>query len=500
MYRDPDSGLVLHNEDRCAGCWMCVMSCPYDLIAPDSRQKTAVKCDFCMGNDRPYCVDNCPTGALSLEETKEEVGQTESGRGDQEKKTRYLIIGASAAGLACAATIRNHDPWGPVTVVAEDRLVYSRCLLTDLISGARNPESLDFAGKNYFAERGIEFLPCRRVTALDPRQKMVLTQDGCKISYDYLLIATGAKPVLPPVENLSRGKQVFVLRSFEDAEAIIDSVEPKKKLVVLGGGLVGLEVAEALVSQGSKITVIEQADRLLHLQLDSFAASRYTELFRSHGVEIITGRRATKIELDNDSNVLGVELDDQGYLPCNLIVAATGVKPDTSFLSGTGIAVGKGIIVDQQMRTSIPDIYAAGDVCESMDILTGRVSLTPIWPAAIQQGRIAGLNMVGKAVELSGTFAHQYTMSFFGLPTISFGWPEPPDDSYNVEIDVSPDYYQKVIHKEGRLVGAIFQGDLGGAGTFGVLISKGIDISDHHGKLLETNYTYYLTPENVVRN
>lgn len=500
MYRDPDSGLVLHNKEKCAGCWMCVMSCPYGLITPDSRRQTAVKCDFCMGSERPYCVDYCPTGALSLEETKGEDGHTESGKEELKKTTKYLIIGASAAGLTCAATIRGHDPLGPITVIAEDRLVYSRCLLKDLISGARAPESLNFVGENFFAKRGIEFLRCERVTAVHPQQKMVVTQDGWKIFYDKLLIATGAKPVLPPIENLSRGKQVFTLRNLDDAEAIIYSVGPKKKVVILGGGLVGLEAAEALVSQSVKITIIEQAERILHQQLDGFAASRYVELFRSHGVDVITGKRATKVELDDNGNVLGVGLDDQGYLPCNLIIVATGVKPEISFLSGTGIAVGKGIIVDKQMRTSIPDIYAAGDVCESLDIVTGRVSLTPIWPAAVQQGRVAGMNMVGKTVEIDGTFAHQYTMSFFGLPTISFGWPEPPEDGCSVEIDISPDYYKKVIYKEGRLLGAIFQGDLAGAGTFGALISNKIDISNQHGKLLETNYTYYLTPENVVRN
>ena len=152
------------------------------------------------------------------------------------------------------------------------------------------------------------------------------------------------------------------------------------------------------------------------------------------------------------------------------------------------------------MRTTIPDVYAAGDVCETLETLTGKVSLTPIWPAAVQQGEVAGLNMVGKDVELVGTFAYQNAMSFFGLPTISFGWPEPPDDSYQVETDVSPDYYQKVIYKKGRLVGAIFQGDLSGAGTFGTLIKKRIDTSKYQGKLLSTNYTYYLSPELVIRD
>ena len=108
--------------------------------------------------------------------------------------------------------------------------------------------------------------------------------------------------------------------------------------------------------------------------------------------------------------------------------------------------------------------------------------------------------MVGKDVELVGTFAYQNAMSYFGLPTISFGWPEPPDDSYQVETDVSPDYYQKVIYKKGRLVGAIFQGDLSGAGTFGTLIKKRIDTSKYQGKLLSTNYTYYLSPELVIRD
>lgn len=499
MYRDSESGLVLHNQEQCAGCWMCVMSCPYDLISPDSRGRVAVKCDFCIENGRPYCVENCPTGALSLEEIKDSNEEPDTEE-KKEERTKYLIIGASAAGLACAAAIRREDPWGQVTVIAEDSLVYSRCLLKDIISGARNKEQLNFVGENFFADQGIEFIPGKKVTAIDPEQKMVFTQDGWKTTYDKLLIATGAKPVLPPVENLASAKQVFVLRSLEDAERIIDSVDKNKRVIILGGGLVGLEAAEALTTKGAKVTVIELAGHLLPLQLDSFAASRYEELFRAHGVGIVTGQRAKKIELDENNNVLGVELDDQGYLPCDLLIVTAGVKPEISFLSDTGIAVNKGIIVDQQMRTSIPDIYAAGDVCENREILTGKVSLTPIWPAAVAQGEVAGLNMAGKDVELDGTFAYQNAMSFFGLPTISFGWPEPPDDSYQVETDVSPDCYQKVIYKDGRLVGAIFQGDLSGAGTFGALIKEEIDTSKYQGRLLSTNYTYYLSPELVIRD
>ncbi len=500
LYQDPDSGLVLHKRDQCAGCWMCVMSCPYDLITPDYRGEFAVKCDFCMGNERLYCVENCPTGALSIEEIADGVEQKEIGEKDREKRTRYLIIGASAAGLACAATIRKEDPLGQVTVIAEDRLVYSRCLLKDLLSGARKPEALNFVGEGFFDKQGIEFLPGKRVTAVDTSQKVVSLLGGEKITFDKLLIATGAKPVLPPVENLSLGKQVFVLRNLEDAEVIIDSVKPGYRVVVLGGGLVGLEAAEALSAQGAVVSVIEQAAHILHRQLDSCAAHLYSQLFRSHGVEILTGKTVTKIELDEENNVLGVELNGHGFFSCDLIIAAAGVKPEISFLSDTGIEVKKGIIVDQQMRTSVPDIYAAGDVCESLDILTCRIAPTPIWPAAVEQGQIAGMNMVGKVVELTGTFAHQNTMSFFGVPTISYGWPEALDDSYHVEVDIGSDYYQKIIYKEGRVVGAIFQGDLSGAGTFGELIKKGIDASNYQGKLLETNYTYYLTPEHVIKD
>ncbi|MQL52520.1 SidA/IucD/PvdA family monooxygenase [Desulfofundulus thermobenzoicus] len=399
----------------------------------------------------------------------------------------YVILGASAAGISAARAVRRHDPDGEITMVAADRQVYSRCLLPRIISSERTEAEISFVEKDFFDRLKIDFLPGCRVVRVKPDTREVVLQDGRVLGYDRLLVATGASPTLPPVENLNRARPVFTLRHLEDALAIKEAVGAGTRVAVLGGGLVGLEAAEALLTRGAKVTVIELAPRLLPLQLDATAAAVYEKLFRERGAEIITGQGAYRVELEGDL-VRALVLNDGTIVPCHVILVAAGVRPNVDFLEGTGVAMNRGIVVDRHMRTSLPDIYAAGDVCESMEAFTGRVSPTPIWPAAVIQGRVAGMNMAGVEAEAPDIFACQNAMTFFQVPTIACGRPDPPEEGCRVETACWPGGYRKVIRSGNRLHGAILQGDIAGAGVFNALTGQKVDISGLPGSLLTITY------------
>ncbi|OAT87097.1 NAD(P)/FAD-dependent oxidoreductase [Desulfotomaculum copahuensis] len=407
---------------------------------------------------------------------------------------RYVILGASAAAVSAARAIRRRDPGGEITMAAADRQIYSRCLLPRLICGEKTPEQINFIDDDFFERLQINFLPGRTAVKVDPAEKKVHLQDGRALTYDRLLVATGASPALPPVENLAAGKPVFTLRHLEDALAIREAAGPGTRVAVLGGGLVGLEAAEALLARGAQVTVVELAPRLLPLQLDETAAALYAKLFRERGVQVITGRAAARVELA-DGRVRTLVLNDGSTVPCDVILVAAGVRPNIDFLEDTGIETNRGIVVDRHMRTSLPDIYAAGDVCVSRETFTGEISPTPIWPAAVAQGRVAGMNMAGMEAKLPGTFAYQNALTLFHLPAITYGRPEAPAADCRVDAVQWPGGYRKVIRRGSRLYGAILLGDIAGAGVFGALTGRQVDVSRLPEDSLDINYAPFFREE-----
>ncbi|GAB6275026.1 MAG: FAD-dependent oxidoreductase [Peptococcaceae bacterium] len=404
---------------------------------------------------------------------------------------KYMILGASAAGLSAAGAIRRHDPRGEITVLSRDNQIYSRCLLPDVLASRRDAASTRFITEDFMQKYHLNWTAGITAAKLLPEEKAVVTDNGDKLYYDKLLIATGASSVLPPVENIRRGRQVYGLRNLDDVSAIAGAAENCRQAVIMGGGLVGVDAAAALSEKGLSVTVVEVADRILPLQLDQKAATRYETLFRDRGIEIITGEMVSKIVLDEKENVTGVQLKGGRLIPCGLVVAATGVKPEISFLEGMVIEVGRGIKVNEYQQTSYPGIYAAGDVCESMETFTGKITTTPIWPLAVMQGKVAGTNMAGVRQKAAGNFAYKNSMTFFGLAAVSFGLPEAPDSSYETYILERAGSYEKIIIKDGRLKGVILQGDISRAGVLGALIRENYPVKVAPDKLFDLNYACF---------
>ncbi|SFG22870.1 Pyridine nucleotide-disulphide oxidoreductase [Desulfotomaculum arcticum] len=410
---------------------------------------------------------------------------------------RYLILGASATGINAAKTIRELDSAGEITVISRDEQIHSRCMLHHVISGERSPEKTSFVEADFFKRYNVRWLAGREIISLDTTGKKVRLSNGEEERYDRLLIATGASSVLPPVTGLSRGKQVRSLRDLADARAIAGMAGETGTAAVIGAGLVGMDAAYALVRCGVKVSVIEVAGQLLPLQLDQRAAENYEQLCRQHNMEFFFNEMVESVILDAQDNVQGLKLKSGKTIPCCMVIVAAGVRPNIEFLAGTPIETGRGVRVNEFQETSLAGVFAAGDVCESRETFTGKVMLTPIWPAAVKQGQVAGSNMAGVSKRLEDNFAFRNAMTFFGLPTVSFGFINPPDESYRVLIDEDANAYKKVILQDGRIKGAVLQGDITGAGLLAALIKEGIDLTNYQERVFSLTYAdFFAQKEN----
>ena len=393
---------------------------------------------------------------------------------------RYVVIGASAAGINGAKTIKEIDKNAEVIIISKDEYIISRCMLHQYINGERTIETLNFANPGDFTEAyGMRWMKGIEVTAVDPKEKILSLSNGESLSYDKVLIATGASSFIPPVENLREANHVVGLRNLEDAIIIKEMIPKIKNAVVLGAGLVGIDAVSGLLHSDVHVTLIEMASRILPIQLDEYTAGVYEERFRENGVDVRLGVSAKKVEMDENKNPTGVLLSTGEVIPCDLIIVATGVRANIKFLEGSGIETDRfGLIVNAQCATNTKDVYGAGDV-------TGR---NPIWPNAVKQGMVAGNAMAEHEISMSDFFSSKNTMNFLGIATLSIGVPIKPDDTYIETIQKQGKDYKKFIHKNGKLYGILVQGDLSYVGGLTQLIQYKLDIGDIQKSIFKVDY------------
>ncbi|ELC8415780.1 NAD(P)/FAD-dependent oxidoreductase [Clostridium perfringens] len=402
---------------------------------------------------------------------------------------RYIVVGASAAGISGAKTLRELDKDAEIILVSKDENVYSRCILHHYISGHRDIEALDFTDRDFFEKYNIEWKKGLEVKSIDDREHVIVLSNGESLKYDKILLATGASAFIPPVENLREAKNVVGLRNLEDAIKIKEEAEKVKNVVVLGAGLVGIDAIAGLVGKKLNVTLVEMGDRVLPIQLDKYASSKYEKRFEDAGVKLKLGVRAEKVLIDENKNPKALLINTGEEIPCELIIVATGVRSNVAFLKDSSIETDRfGLIINEKGETNARDVYGAGDI-------TGR---NPIWPTAVKEGIIAANNMVGNEIFMEDFFGSKNTMNFLGLTTMSLGVVNVPDDSYTEEIDISGDNYKKIIHKDGKIYGAIIQGDLSYAGVLTQLIKEKIHVSKVKKPLFEIDYAdFFNIKENL---
>lgn len=400
----------------------------------------------------------------------------------------YLIIGGSAAGVAAAETLRKHDKKSDITLVSDEAyLLYSRCLLTYLMAGSIDETKINFKDRNFYKDNKIETYLGKRATSIDSKKKNISLKDGAKISYDKLLLATGASTKQVDVPGIDK-KGVFSVRKIEDARAIMDMLDNVKGVAVLGGGLIGLRTTYALRQRQKEVTVVVKSPQILSQMVDMDAARIIASCLEKNGIKIMTGVAAK--EVTGKKSAEGIILDNGERLDCQMIIIGKGVKPNTELASSCGLAVEDGIVVDKFLRTSNENIFAAGDVAETYDIARETQRINALWPCAVEQGEIAGLNMLGKEVVYDGSLSMN-SVDFFGLGCISMGITKPKkEEDYEIISRIGKDTYKKFVLKKNRIVGMILVGDIKIAGIVSTLIKKKIDISSIKHLLLQSAFDY----------
>lgn len=396
---------------------------------------------------------------------------------------RYVIIGASAAGINAAGLLRRLDSDSDVTIFSRDKELHSRCMLHLKLAGKRIDEGISFIDDNFINENRINWRGGENVVHINADGKAVELESGERIGYDKLLIASGASAFVPPIPNLRDGNNVTSLRNMEDVISLAAWGGPGKRAVIIGGGLVGLDAAVALLELGVQVTLVEMANRILTIQLDDYAASKYAQLLQEHGARVIVGAKVKGAIPNGDGRIKAVELADGQELPCDFCVVSAGVAPNISFIRDDGhiklTENKRAVAVDRRCRTSQADVYAAGDV----------TFLAPIWPEAVRQAEVAAYNMAGLEASLPDQdWAWTNSMNFFGFPTVSYGRTAIADPSFTEEIYIDGDVYKKIIHKDGILHGAIFQGDIDNCGVYLKLVKDAVPVGDIDKDWLRLSY------------
>ncbi|MDR0880737.1 MAG: FAD-dependent oxidoreductase [Clostridioides sp.] len=399
----------------------------------------------------------------------------------------YVILGASASGINAAKTLRELDQEAKITVISKDTQVYSRCMLHLVISDKREAGKIGFVDDDFMEANRVDWLSGKTVTGIDTDNKIVEYNDG-KISYDKLLIATGASSAIPPIKNLREGKYVYSLRNIEDVHAIKERAAQVDKCVIIGAGLVGIDALEGLFKYNLDMSVAFMEKYLLDRQLDEHSAKLYTSKFEEKGVKFYPSASIQEIILDENGNATGVGFADGSVIDTEMVIVATGVKANADFLGeNSDIAYDRGIIINDRCETSVKDVYAAGDV----------VGKNAIWPLAVKQGIVAATNMTGEAKDINDSFVLKNTMNFEGIPTVSLGMNNPVDDSYTVVTRKRGDYYKKFIYKDDVIYGAIMQGDISYVGVITYLIKNGISVPNLKDRIFDLGYAdFFATKEN----
>lgn len=412
-------------------------------------------------------------------------------------EAKYLIIGNSAGGIGAAEAIREVDERGSMAIVSDEPYpAYSRPLISEHLAEGCSLERMLYRPADFYERNGIRAVLGQKAVSLDLTGHTLTLESGSVISWQKLLLATGGVPIVPPIKGAER-EGIFTFTRLDDAKAIDRYLDEADRVVVIGGGLIGVSVTEALVKRGAEATIVEMKDRVLNTILDEEVSALEDSALCQAGVNIITGRVVSEIN-GRGKRVNSITLDNGTRIPCDMVIVAIGVRPRLELVNGSRIKVNRGIIVDRQMATSHPDVYACGDVAEAYDITCGECRLTPIWPNAYIGGRTAGFNMAGRPAEYPGGMAMN-SLKYFGLNVVSAGMVTPPDDSYEVITSSKDGAYRKVILKNGVVFGLIFAGEIEKSGIIRGLIKDQINVDEFKQSLVADDFGLASLPGELWR-
>lgn len=374
---------------------------------------------------------------------------------------KYVIIGNSTAAVGCVEGIRKVDKEGEILIIAsEPHHTYSRPLISYLLMGKTDKQRMKYRPDSFYADNNCNTMFGRTVTKISPDKKTVTLDDGSIIAYDKLMVATGSKPFVPPINGLDKVKNKTSFMTLDEADALQAMVGHKSEIMILGAGLIGLKCAECLIGKVKSITVVDMADRILPSILTPDAAAMVQKHLEKYGVKFILDDSAAEFTKDSAKLKSGKTVD------FDVLVTAVGVRPNTSLISDAGGKVGRGVYTNEKCETTIPDVYSGGDCSECYDSAFGDVRILAILPNAYMQGLTAGVNMAGG----EALFEHAIPMNaigFYGLHVITAGVYD--GDSY---IKSEGENYKALYFKDNLLKGYILIGDVARAGIYTALIRE----------------------------
>lgn len=387
---------------------------------------------------------------------------------------KYVLIGNSAAATYAIEGIRSVDREGEITVVSEEnRPAYGRPLISYYLYGKVNPENMNYRPACFYRENGVKLLLGERARKIDAERKRVLLQSGKEIAYDKLLVATGSRPFLPPMEGVDGVKDKFTFMTMDDAFALERALSPEKRALIVGAGLIGLKCAEGIFDRVKSIAVVDLAERILPSILDAEASAFVQADLEQKGITFYLGDCAVRFE-ENEAR-----LKSGKTIPFDILVVAAGVRPNVELVKEAGGAVNRGIVTDDRQQTTLPDIFAAGDNCESFDICSGNSRILAVLPNAALQGQCAGRNMAGEEAHFSNA-APVNAIGFFGSHIATAG-------VYEGECYAERDGngYKKLFYRDGLLKGFILINRIERAGIYTSLIRDRVPLDSVDFELLK---------------
>lgn len=400
---------------------------------------------------------------------------------------KYVVLGAGPAGVTAAETLRSVNKEAEITMISgEPEPPYSRMAIPYLLHGSIEEHGTYLRQQdNHYDHHGIKYMN-GRAGGIDTKAQKLFMTGGDELSFDKLLIATGASPIIPPIPGANLDG-VHTCWTLEDAREILKLADKGSKVVLVGAGFIGSIVLEALYVRGCDLTVVEIAPRMVARMLDETAGGMLGRWCKAKGVRVLTDTKVTNISKTEDGSGENLEVgfSDGTSAPAQLVVMAAGVRSNVGFLVGSNVHVETGIRVNRYLETTAPNIYAAGDCCEGIDISTGKPDMLAIQPVAVEHGRIAALNMAGIATPHRGSL-NMNVLDTMGLISSSFGlWQGAPMGETAKIIDEENFKYLKLEFEGDRLVGAQCVGMTDHVGMLRGLIQTELHLGIWRDRLLE---------------
>lgn len=401
---------------------------------------------------------------------------------------RHVIVGGGVAGTTAAEAIRKRDPGASIIILTDEPYpLWSKIRLPELFSGHVDAEGLIIRRPKWYEGLGVELRTEVRVASVDPDRKVVVTEGGEEVPYDRLLLATGGVPYVPTIPGSDKAN-VYTIRKLREATEVHRRLQGLQRIVIIGGGTLGLEVARNLLETKAEIHVVESHHRLLPKLTDPAASEMLHLRLDQLGIHVHHDCETKEIAGEGD-RAERVVIEDGRVMPCDAVIIAAGMRAEKSLGMALGMEMERGIVVDDHMRTSIADIYAAGDVAEHNHVKYGA------WRAAEEQGMHAGANMAGEDLPYAGTVMSKY-VRVAGADVFSAGDLDWDRLRSVLHVEWEDMVYKRVVLDDCRIVGSVMVGDLRDAQRVLRAIDTGMDVCPHMESLREWDLSF--VPRTVI--